>query len=516
MRPMLLIAWRGFVQQATSRAFLIGLLLMPLYMLIGGYAPQVSQLSGQQSAFARSVQRHFAVIDKTGIFIPAIDAALLRDEAERGLKAFVEYAEKNVEEARLRAGNAPLATIVLDGDPDSPRDIAAFQVMGGSSGVFTALQPYLMPGAEVFDAPNSRFIRIDAPSEVASAPDPVAAARPYLLGDTSMEGPAGSLVKLWALLVLPADFAAGKAPAIYVADDAVRLGLKDFLKRALGEELKKRRAQALGLSEAATVEAMSASAAITTVDPDEETKMTAPFQQFAMIGPMLVYLMLFLAVFMTANMVVMSMVEEKSNRVAELLLSCVRAETLMAGKLIAGLLLAFLLVAVWMVSASASAAWLYPSSSSVVADFFASITSGTQPLIMVAFFALAYLTVASFYLAAGSAATSVSDAQAIVAPATLLTLPVFLIPVAIAFDPNGFLARVASFIPIVSPFVMMLRSMSAPPPVDILIAFGVSFMTLVLMVRLVGRVFKANLLKPDSTPSFVAFLRDFFAPRRAT
>ena len=515
MRAMLLIAWRGFVQQATSRAFLLGLLLMPLYMLIGGYAPQVSQLSSQQSAF-QSVRRHFAVIDKTGNFIPAIDAALARDDAKRALKALVDYVENNVDKEKLKIANARLAALVVDGDPDSPRDVEAFRVMGGSGGVFALLQPYLKPGADVFDAPRARFIRVELPAEVAAAPDPVAAARPYLVGDLSMQGPSGGLVKLWAILVLPADFASGKAAATYVADDVVRTGLRDFLKEALSGELKARRAEALGLSEQAALEAMNASAAVATIDPDESSKMTAPFQQFAMVGPMLVYLMLFLAVFMTANMVVTSMVEEKSNRVAELLLSCVRAETLMAGKLVAGLLLAFLLVAVWMISASASAAWLYPSSTSVVADFFASITSGTQPVMMVVFFSLAYLTVASFYLAAGSAATSVSDAQAIVAPATLLTLPVFLIPVAIAFDPNGFLARVASFVPIVSPFVMMLRSMSAPPPVDVLIAFSVSFVTLILMIRLVGRVFRANLLKPDSTPSFVAFIRDFFATRRAT
>ena len=515
MRAMMLIAWRGFIQQATSRAFLIGLMLMPLYMIIGGYAPQVSQLSGQQSVL-QSVRRHFAVIDQTGTFVSVIDAALVRDDAKRGLKAFTDYAEKNVDEERLRKGNAQLAALVLDGDPDSPADVATFQSMGGSSGVFSALQPYLKPGADVFNAPRARFVRVELPPEVAAAKDPVEAAKPYLLGDISIEGPTGDLVKLWALLVLPKDFVSGKEPAIYVADDVVRTGVRDFLKEALSEELKTRHVQALGIAPEAAIEALNASAAVTTLDPDEETKMTAPLQQFAMIGPMLVYLMLFLAVFMTANMVVMSMVEEKSNRVAELLLSCVRAETLMAGKLIAGLFLAFLLVGVWMLSASGSAAWLYPSSTSVVADFFAGITSGTQPIIMVTFFSLAYLTVASFYLAAGSAATSVSDAQAIVAPATLLTLPVFLVPVAIAFDPNGFLARVASFVPIVSPFVMMLRSMSAPEPLDVLIAFGVSFVTLALMVRLVARVFKANLLKPDSTPSFVAFIRDFFGPRRAT
>src|SRR6185295_10476496 len=104
MRAMMLIAWRGFVQQATSRAFLIGLLLMPLYMLIGGYAPQVSQLTGQASVL-QSIRRHFAVIDQTGSFMPVIDAALVRDDAERALKALIEYGADNVDEDRLRKGN---------------------------------------------------------------------------------------------------------------------------------------------------------------------------------------------------------------------------------------------------------------------------------------------------------------------------------------------------------------------------------------------------------------------------
>jgi hypothetical protein len=43
----------------------------------------------------------------------------------------------------------------------------------------------------------------------------------------------------------------------------------------------------------------------------------------------------------------------------------------------------------------------------------------------------------------------------------------------------------------------------------------VSVLTLWLMIRMVARVFRANLLRPDSSSSFLAFLRDLFrAPRR--
>lgn len=511
MRPMFLIAWRSFVQHATSRAFIIGLLLMPIYMLIGGYFPSVTQVSAQ-SPLAQATQRHFGVLDETGKMTDVVDAALERDNAKRTFAALVEYAEENADEERMEAKDHDLYELLFSGDPDTPKAFAAYQKIGGSAGVFQALQPYLESGAPVFNTPKPRFVRVDLPPEILKAEDPIEAARPYLTGEMLVRGPTKN-VNLWALLVIPKDFLSGEVQAQYYADDITRLGLHDFLKDALGEELRRRRVEQLGLNQTVAIEALETTADVAPIDPNAETKTTPPTAQFQAIGPMFVYLMLFLSVFMTANMVVMAMVEEKSNRVAELLLSCVRAESLMAGKLIAGLMLSLLLVAVWMVSASLSVAWLYPDATSIVASFFKSLTSGFQIFLLLAFFALSYLTVAAFYLAAGSAATSITDAQAIVAPATMLTLPVFLLPIAIAFDPDGTIARVASYVPLVSPFVMMLRSMGDPSVLDVVGALCVGLLTLIWLIRLVARVFRTNLLRPDATPSFVAFMRDLFTAK---
>ena len=110
MRQVWLIAWRGFVQHATSRAFLFGLLLLPLYMLIGGLLP-----TGAQSGLAAlgGPIRHFAVIDQTGVMIPPIDAALDRDITVRGLLSLAAYAEENADVDRLRVENPDLARLLL-------------------------------------------------------------------------------------------------------------------------------------------------------------------------------------------------------------------------------------------------------------------------------------------------------------------------------------------------------------------------------------------------------------------
>jgi hypothetical protein len=61
---------------------------------------------------------------------------------------------------------------------------------------------------------------------------------------------------------------------------------------------------------------------------------------------------------------------------------------------------------------------------------------------------------------------------------------------------------------------MMVRSLSSPEGIDILGSFVVSALTLWWLIRLVARVFRANLLRPDAPASFTGFLRDLFSPPR--
>ena len=511
MRQIWLIASHGFVQHATSRAFLFGLLLLPLYMLLGGLLPTASQ--SQLVALGGPV-RHFAVIDKTGVMIPAIDAALDRDITVRGLGLLSEYAAEHVDEDALRAKRPDLARLLLDGDPDSERLLGEIEAKGGVIAAFVELRPYLKPNAPPFHEPHRRFFRIEPPPEVAAASDVAGVAKPYLSAETMVTGPFGP-VQLWAILVIPKGFIDGSESAEYYTDDTDRVFLREFLRAALDAELKRIRA-ATYVPKESLDGVLGAAGAIKTTDPDpEHLGALSNVAQTKVIGAVVVYLMLFTAVFMTANMVVMALVEEKSNRVAELLLSCVRAETLMAGKLFSGLMLAFLLVGVWLASAAVSIETLFPAVRGMVENLFENFSSIEQVLQLITFFALAYLTVGAFLLAAGSAATSITDAQAVVAPATLVTMPIFMLPLAVAYEPAGMLARVTSYLPFFAPFTMMVRTLSAPEGIDILAALVVSLLTLWWMVRLVARVFRANLLRPDTSLSFTAFLRDLFRSRAA-
>ena len=505
MRQIFLIAWHGFVQHATSRAFLFGLLMLPVYMLIGGVTPGLSQ--GPLDALGGSI-RHFAVIDKTGVMTPAIDAAIEHDIALRGLITITDYADENADKELLRAKAPDLAALLLDGDPLSDAGIAAIKARGGIDQTFIDLRPYLKPDSPRYRAPIQRFFRVDVPDGIADADDMTAAADPYLSADKMIVGPFGPAT-LWALLYIPKDFLDGKSRATYLTDDTKTVGLREVLREALDGELKRRRAETLGVTREAVGQVLGTAGSIETIDPEpERLGALSHIRQLNVLGAVIVYLMLFMAVFMTANMVVMALVEEKSNRVAELLLSCVRAETLMAGKLFTGLLLAFLLVGVWAGSAYFSIDTLFPTAKVIIENLTENLKTPGQILVLVTFFSLAYLTVGSFFLAAGSAATSITDAQTVVAPATTMSLPIFLLPIVIAYDPASTFARFVSYVPVFSPFAMMVRSLSAPDGIDVLGALVVSVLTLWGMIRLAARVFRANLLRPDSSTTFLRFLRD--------
>ena len=133
--------------------------------------------------------------------------------------------------------------------------------------------------------------------------------------ETMVTGPFGP-VQLWAILVIPKGFINGSESAEYYTDDTDRVFLREFLRVALDAELKRIRA-ATYVPKESLDGVLGAAGAIKTTDPDpEHLGALSNVAQTKVIGAVIVYLMLFTAVFMTANMVVMALVDEKSNRVA--------------------------------------------------------------------------------------------------------------------------------------------------------------------------------------------------------
>lgn len=217
---------------------------------------------------------------------------------------------------------------------------------------------------------------------------------------------------------------------------------------------------------------------------DRITKMMLPFA--------FMYLM-FIGVFANGQQMLTSVIEEKSSRIIEVLLSAVTPFELMAGKILGLALAGFTIVVIW-----GGTAYLAAQTKNIPVAL-----SPQMIIYFIIFFILGYLLISSIMAAAGSVFNSLKDAHNLMLPMSML----FIIPIAswntIVQDPQGMYARVLSFIPLFSPMVMVLR-LSAGAGVNILeitASIIVLFLSLVVTVWLAAKIFRTGILMYGKRPS---------------
>ena len=162
-----------------------------------------------------------------------------------------------------------------------------------------------------------------------------------------------------------------------------------------------------------------------------------------------------------------SVLEEKNNRIVEVIVSSVRPMALMAGKVLGLASVALLQIGIW-----AAFAVLVASQSAMLTRRFGMSPGAFSALqlepavwgVLLAFFTLGFVLYAAMYAAAGAAVTSEQEAQQLALPMMLpLFVPImFIIP--ILTDPLGSTARTFSMIPFTSPLVMPVRAVATDVP----------------------------------------------------
>lgn len=165
--------------------------------------------------------------------------------------------------------------------------------------------------------------------------------------------------------------------------------------------------------------------------------------------------LMFLLVVMLAGMVLSNMVEEKTNKVIEILAAAIPMEAVFIGKLFAMLGVSLVALAIWGVLGSAQIALL--------ADELTAMPSPATGwpafiLLLMTYFILCYLLIGSLFLATGSLATTVRDVQTLSMPMTILQLAVFFFVSATASVGGSRLEWAAVIFPLSSPYAMAARA----------------------------------------------------------
>jgi ABC-2 type transport system permease protein len=215
-------------------------------------------------------------------------------------------------------------------------------------------------------------------------------------------------------------------------------------------------------------------------DAAEEKRMTGFFLPLVLIALMFVVIMI------GATPAMQGVVEEKSQRIAEVLLGSVTPFQLMAGKLFG------------VVAVSSTMAAVYLGGAVFVAgryDLTDALTPGLVAWFIV-FLLLALLIYGSLFIAVGAAAGDIKDTQTLLMPIMVIACLPFFALGPIMMDPNGKVAVACSFFPFAAPMVLVARQ-SVPPGVPVWqMAVGIAIVlaTTVFCVWAAGRVFRVGIL----------------------
>jgi ABC-2 type transport system permease protein len=200
-------------------------------------------------------------------------------------------------------------------------------------------------------------------------------------------------------------------------------------------------------------------------------------------------------------------IEEKSNRIIEVLLSSVTPGELMMGKLFGIAAVGLTMVGAWMVFLFGILSWKAGGPADVTTQVLTILKSSNLVLLFSVYFLLGYFMYAGFILSIGSVCNTLKESQSYMGVLTMIMMVPMLTMTFIPKDPNGPLARLLSWIPIYTPFTMMNRAAADPPLVDLVGTFALLIATTALALWMSGKVFRIGILRTGQPPKVLEMFR---------
>ena len=252
------------------------------------------------------------------------------------------------------------------------------------------------------------------------------------------------------------------------------------------------------------------------IDTSEDTETSSILSYFlGLIMDMLLYM--FILIY--GQIVMNSIIEEKNNRVLEIVVSSVKPMILMMGKIIGVGLVAITQILIWAVIAGAASGWLLPFlSSSTDVSSEPAVAAAIQQLsdtgyvaslfvYMILFFVGGYFFYSSIYAAIGSAVDNIQDAGQLSSVATIPVVIGIIASMSIIQNPNTALAFWLSVIPFTSPMAMMSRLPFGVPVWETILSLTLLYASFIFMIWLCGKIYRVGIFMYDKKPTFVELMR---------
>ena len=540
------IAGREFSDNARTKGFWINMLMFPIMILASVKVPQLLEEKAKPT-------RHFVLVDQSGQFEAVVDTSVEKHYQRTVAKKLFEYMQENAKEGSAGGGmtaemletlpaNQFDLSFLQDGDDavlqmledQDPRIVQMLGTPGGLDAILPILYGMLKPNPPEFEPPRRMLARAEVPEGLWGDLDPATAdpadlverMKPYLKGDADFGDHKNPL---FAFVVIPSDALQQiKRPGIDPLDNGEQLrrgvqfwstnltdkDLANLIERSINDDVHLREYDARGIDPNEIMEVRRTKMRFTSFDPkkaegEEVVSLADTIRKWAPIG--FVYL-LWVAIFTVVQMLLNNTVEEKSNRIIEVLLSSATPWEIMAGKLIGIACVGLTMMVAWILSLIGVLKYLAGPTVEWAGMVLEVIqNSGLLPLFAL-YFVAGYLTYAGIFLAIGSLCSTVKEAQNFMGTAMIILMVPLFTMVFVAQDPHGTLATFLTWVPLYTPFVMMNRAAADPPMFDLVGTGILMTVTVIGMLWLSSRIFRIGVLRTGQPPKLLELLRSLGTP----
>jgi len=240
---------------------------------------------------------------------------------------------------------------------------------------------------------------------------------------------------------------------------------------------------------------------------------------------MFLALVLYMLIFAYGGMIMASVIEEKSSRIIEVIVSSVKPFYLISGKIVGTSLAGISQFVVWAIlfygfsflissifgitSTYDNNEFMLAAESSAISEASLNILSSffNLPLvnILIAFifyFIGGYFLFSSMFAAIGAAVDNQTDAQQFMLPITFIVIIALYVGMFTAENPDGVVSVIFSMIPFTSPIVMMMRIPNGVPIFEQIISLLILYITVILIIWIAAKIYRIGILMYGKKPSY--------------
>jgi ABC-2 type transport system permease protein len=291
---------------------------------------------------------------------------------------------------------------------------------------------------------------------------------------------------------------------LFVTRDVTNLTDREILNRSLNRAVSRRNFQKKGLGES-DIEAALKPVDMETVNPSSAGS-SNPLSTF--LAALAMAMIMYVTVLLYGTSVMRAVLEEKTSRIMEVMLSTATAKEMMAGKILGVGAVGLTQIAIWSTTTGLLSAGVGLAASGALKGF----VSPRLAIYFPVFFFLGYAMYSAMYAAIGAMANSEQETQQLQFLVAMPLIASVVVLVQILQSPSTPLALWGSLFPLTAPLIMFTRVALDPtvPGWQIALSIGVVIATIYGLVVLCGRIYRIGILmygKKPTLPEIMKWIR---------